>query len=213
MTHPTPIIVSGAVEGLIDEAVLSRLIHEAGGVLGPVFGKSGKEHLRQRMNAYNRAAQFAPWVVLVDLDRDADCAPPFREVWLPQAARLMCFRCAIRAVESWLLGDAGALAGFLGVAVARIPSEPEALPDPKRSMVELAQHSRRRSVRNEMVPSPGSGQREGPGYSGRMIEFAQSYWRPDEAAQRVDSLAHCRRRLAELVARARQGPDSKGHDR
>jgi hypothetical protein len=32
--------------------------------------------------------------------------------WLPQPAQLMCFRVAVRELESWLLADAEALAAF-----------------------------------------------------------------------------------------------------
>jgi len=181
---------------------LSRLVRDAGGVLGPLYGRDGKDRLRQRIDGYNRAARYTPWIVLVDLDDDADCAPPFCAAWLPRAAPLMCFRCAVRAVESWLLGDAQALARFLGISVSRIPQDPEVLSDPKGFMVELARHSRRQSVLDEMVPRPRSGLRVGPGYPARLIEFAEKHWRPDEAARHVDSLERCRKRLAELVARA-----------
>jgi hypothetical protein len=72
------LVVSGAVEGLTDEAVLRRLIIEAGGQVGPIYGKVGKAHLLKQLGGYNRAAAVAPWVVLIDLDNDASCAPPFR---------------------------------------------------------------------------------------------------------------------------------------
>jgi hypothetical protein len=37
-----PVVVSAAVEGLIDEAVVRSLIQEVGGCAGPVYGKNGK---------------------------------------------------------------------------------------------------------------------------------------------------------------------------
>jgi len=60
-----------------------------------VYGKNGKAHLRQRLNGYNQAAHFNPWLVLVDLDHEADCAPLFRAAWLPKPGPLMCFRVAV----------------------------------------------------------------------------------------------------------------------
>ena len=67
-------VIQAAVEGIVDEAVVRRLIAHAGGQVGPVYGKSGKPALRKKIRGYNNAAHFTPWVVLVDLDNDADCA-------------------------------------------------------------------------------------------------------------------------------------------
>ena len=92
--------MSVAVEGPIDEAVARRVIEAAGAELGPVYGKNGKDQLLQRLNGYNAAARYAPWLVLVDLDQDADCAPPFRDAQLPTPAVSMCFRVAVHEVEA-----------------------------------------------------------------------------------------------------------------
>jgi len=70
------VVVSAAVEGIVDEAVVRKLIVQAGGRPGTVYGKSGKPHLRRQIQGYNNAARHSPWIVLVDLDRDAECAPP-----------------------------------------------------------------------------------------------------------------------------------------
>jgi ribosomal protein L25 (general stress protein Ctc) len=42
----SPPVIAAAVEGIVDEAVARRLIREAGGIPGPVYGKNGKQHLR-----------------------------------------------------------------------------------------------------------------------------------------------------------------------
>ncbi len=199
MTPRGPIMISAAVECLVDETVMRRLVEETGGVLGPVYGKNGKPHLRQRLEGYNRAARLGPWVVLVDLDHDAGCAPPLRAAWLPHPAPGMCFRVAVREVEAWLLGDRERLARFLGVSASRVPSAPESEQDPKRMVVSLARHSRRREVREDMVPRAGSGRTEGPAYASRLIEFVESHWRPAAAAECCDSLRRCRHRLQQLI--------------
>jgi hypothetical protein len=41
------VVVSAAVEGIVDEAVVRKLIVEAGGRPGTVYGKSGKAFLRR----------------------------------------------------------------------------------------------------------------------------------------------------------------------
>lgn len=112
------VIISGAVEGMVDEAVLRRLIKEMGATAGPIYGKNGKSFLLQKVDAYNQAARFAPWVILIDLDHDEDCAPPFRRSCLPDPAPYMSFRVAVREIEAWLLADRESLAKFLSVGVS-----------------------------------------------------------------------------------------------
>lgn len=191
--------ISAAVEGLVDEAVVRRLIAHVGATPGPVYGKQGKPFLRQRVTGYNDAAQRMPWIVLVALDHDEECAPPLRNAWLAHPAPLLCFRVAVREVETWLLADAQRLAAFLGVSRARVPADPERLDEPKTTMVNLARSSRRRAIQEDMVPREGSGRQVGPAYSSRLIEFVSSSWQPDVAARRSDSLLRaidCLKRLA-----------------
>lgn len=140
--------------------------------------------------------------MLVDLDRDAECAPPLVAEWLPAPAPLMRFRVAVRAVEAWLLADRETIAAFLRVSLSRIPDDTDALPDPKRYLVSLARGSRRRDIREDMVPRDGSGRSVGRAYSSRLVEFVDQMWRPDEAARHSESLRHCWQRIAELVAKS-----------
>jgi hypothetical protein len=191
--------ISAAVEGTLDEAVVRRLIAHAGGHPGPVYGKHGKAALRAKINGYNNAAMHAPWVVLVDLNSDADCAPPLCRDWLPAPAPLLCFRVAVRQVEAWLMADAETLASYLGVSRGRIPLDPEALPNAKLQMVDLARGSRRSAIRQDMVPRVGSGRSVGPAYTSRLIEYVKMQWRPEVAARRADSLRRAITCLARLV--------------
>lgn len=192
-------MVSGAVEGLIDEAVLRGLLTHVGAAVGAVHGKHGKDDLRHGLRGYNSAARWAPWVVLVDLNRDEACAPPLRRLWLPDPAPGMCFRIVVRKIEAWLLADRERIARFLGVPLSRVPPSPEAVDDPKQLMVELARRSRRREIREDMVPRPGSGRQVGPAYTSRLVEFVERHWRPGVAARSADSLRRCLKRLDQLV--------------
>jgi hypothetical protein len=199
------VVVQGAVEGPVDEAVLRRVIAEAGAVPGHVHIKNGKANLLARLQGYNNAARLGPWVVLIDLNGDEECAPAARESWLPSPAPRMCFCVAVRQVEAWILADRERLAQFLGIAASRVPTDPEALAEPKRAVVDLARRSRRRDIREDMVPRPESGRTQGPAYVSRMMEFAMdsaSGWRPDVAAMLSASLDRCMasiRRLAEAA--------------
>lgn len=180
--------VSGAVEGDVDEAVLRRLLDDVGVSLARTFGKRGKAFLHQRINAFNQAAVHSPWIVLVDLDREALCPPPLLDRWLPEMAPKMCFRIATRAVEAWLLADRRRVAEFLGVNESLITRDPEAVNDPKQELVKLARRSRSREVREGLVPRDGSGRKTGPAYASYLIEFVASVWSPSAAATRSESL-------------------------
>ncbi|HCW50587.1 MAG TPA: hypothetical protein DGR79_00735, partial [Clostridiales bacterium] len=73
-----------------------------------VYGKRGKQHLIQRLEGYARAARYYPWVVLLDLDADADCAPAYRRELLGDSEGPLVLRIAVRAIESWLISHATA---------------------------------------------------------------------------------------------------------
>jgi len=197
--------VNVLVEGITDKVVVRCLLEHAGLICGTVYGKSGKASLLERLPNYNQAARFTSWLVVVDLDQDAECAPPFVQSILLNPADGMLLRVAVRAIEAWLLADAERLADFLGIRAARIPSNPDAEPDPKTTFINLARKSRRGTIRKDIVPREGSGSRVGPGYTGRLIEFvmaAEHPWRPDVAAQRSDSLRRCLESLYALKTKS-----------
>lgn len=186
--------ITGAVEGDSDEAVLRRLIDEVGCWQGTIYGKRGKEFLRPRIVGYNSAARFSPWVVLVDLDHSHHCAPELRAEWLPAPSAMMCFRVAHYAVEAWLLADTQRFSDFFRVARSRIPADVESLAQPKVTLVNLVRKSRLKNIREDMVPSPGSGREVGRAYTSRIIEYAQDAangWRPSTAARHSNSLRRC----------------------
>lgn len=195
-------VITAAVEGSLDQAVIQRLVEDSGGALGPVHGKKGKNYLKDKLSGFNNAARFSPWVVLVDLDGDAECAPELRRNWLPEPAERMLFRIAVREVEAWILGDSERLSRFLRVRRGRVPSNPEAVMDGKRAMVDLARGSRRRDVQEDLVPRPGSGRAVGSGYSSRLSEFVLDRaegWRPHVSAGACSSLYRLLARLTALA--------------
>ena len=197
-----PVIISGAVEGIVDEAVVRKLIVGAGGHPGTIYGKKGKSSLRRQIQGYNHAARQLPWMVLVDLDRDAECAPPLCEEWVPNPAPYLCFRVVVREIESWLMADAESLAGFLSVRPGRITADPEQIQEPKAEMIGLARRSRRREIREDMVPREGSGRSVGPAYASRLIEYVETLWRPGVAMDRAESLRRAMTCLQRLIGKA-----------
>ena len=199
---PMSIYVSGAVEGIVDEAVFTRLVRFTRAGVGTVHRAEGKSRLLARLSGFNHAARHQPWLVLVDLNGDADCAPEFRRRHLRRPSRFMAFRVAVRAVEAWLLADRVRVASWLCVSEKWVPTRPDAELDPKKTLIEIAGRSASRDIRMEMVPRPGSGRSVGPLYSSRLIEFIQNErwgWRPPAAARSSESLERCLRDLRRLT--------------
>jgi len=184
-------VIPVLLEGDTDVPVVRRLFEFIGLEMGTVYGLRGKNWLDQRLNAYNKAARHRTWFALRDLNGDATCAPGLVAGILPERSRGMCLRIAVRAMESWLLADRQRMAHFLRVPIARMPGDPDDVDNPKLEVVNLARRSRKRDIRIDMVPRPGTTARVGPAYSARIIEFAMRVWRPDIAQESSPSLARC----------------------
>lgn len=201
------IAVSGAVEGDVDESVLRRLIEVTGYSSGTIYGRKGKDFLRTKIDGYNAAAHFSCWTVLVDLDREFPCAAALRNNWLAHPAPLMCFRIVVHSIEAWLMSDSERFLDFFSIARRHSPANPESIPDPKEALIDTIRHSRRRDIREDMLPRPESGRRVGPAYSSHIMEFVgdrQRGWRPEVAETKSISLRRCiscMRHLADRIGR------------
>ena len=193
----TPIPVNLAIEDELSEVVLRRLLAHAerGYAVGNAYGRSGYGYLKRTISGWNRAARSIPFVVLTDLD-DNDCAATLIENWLtePRHPNLI-FRVAVREVESWLLAGKSELAKFLQCPERTIPDRPDALSDPKRSLVESARASRSAAIRSRLVPKKGSTAKQGPDYNACLGAFVRTHWVIGAAAANSPSLARAVRRF------------------
>ncbi|TVQ20126.1 MAG: hypothetical protein EA382_15525 [Spirochaetaceae bacterium] len=159
---------------------------ELPGLDNPRFA-AGSGQIEKKLVSFNDAARHAPFVVILDLD-ERSCAPGYRDALLPRGAeRYMILRIAVREVESWLLADRDGFARYLGVAVTVIPPEPDDLPDPKRSLFDLVRRSRRRSIRESILPIDRTA-RLGPDYNGALMGMVNEYWSRDRAVSNSPSL-------------------------
>jgi hypothetical protein len=192
-------MVTAAVEGISDEAVVRRLLEHVGLEAGPIHISDGKRQLDRRLRGYNHAARFTPWIILRDLDSDADCAPTLAGRLVPEPAAGLLLRIPVRTVEAWLLADRKGVARYLGLRESEIPANPESLARPKRTLVDLARRSPRPAVRQDMVPEPQLSAEVGRAYTARLIEFAARHWDLEAAAHGADSLARCLKSSAGLA--------------
>jgi hypothetical protein len=184
-------VLTIAVEGISDEAVIRRLCGDAGLGITAVHVARGKPRLDARVAAYNFAARHGDWLVLRDLDHDAECPANLRDSLLPNREPRMHFRVPVRSVETWLMSDREGLARFLSISSAIVPRNPELLDNPKLTLVNLAGRSGRRQIREDFVPAAGTTATVGPGYTARIQEFARGSWDPVAAASNSDSLSRC----------------------
>jgi hypothetical protein len=190
-------VVSCAVEGDLDDVIVRRLLNHLGLMPGKVYGRTGKQYLRQNIAGYANAARHSPWFVLVDLDDEAECGAALVEAWLPDPPPMMALRVAVREAEAWLLSDRSNLARFLNVSRAIVPLRADELPDPKLTMVNIARRSRTRAIREGLPPRPGSRRSIGPLYVTELSRFVIDDWDIDGAGETSDSLNRC---LAALKA-------------
>ncbi|MBA2690951.1 MAG: hypothetical protein H0U65_00450 [Rubrobacter sp.] len=151
------------------------------------------------MSGYDNAAKFWPWCVVRDLDGNAPCAAELVSRLLPHPAEHMRLRIAVRSCEAWMMADRERSGRFLSIARSVVPSSPDDLDDAKETLVNLARRSRRRDVREGLVPGERSGRRVGPDYTSLMIEYIHKRWRPDVAASSSDSLRRCMESLKSLA--------------
>lgn len=180
-----------AVEDELSEMVLRRLITESGREYcpGKCHRRGGFGYLKNRINAFNGAAKKGiPFIVLTDLDQ-AECAPSLIHKWLkqPPHPNLM-FRVAVREVEAWLLASRVQFAKFLGISENAIPHPVDQLRDPKQTLLQLAKKSRKRRLREAIVPAENSTATIGPDYNGALGEFVRTTWDIAEARIHSESL-------------------------
>jgi hypothetical protein len=194
-------IINTLVEGLMDEAAANSIIKMAGHTPGTCFGKKGYTKIQAKVRGFNQTSVGAIYLVLIDfMDTGLDCPAEVVSQWVPYRQPNLLFRIVVRELESWLLADKENLADFLNVGVTKIPTDPERLKDPKLTLVNLARSSRSRSIREALVPDPGSATaKEGRLYTSEMIRFIQERWDIANARGNSESLNKCCIRLEEMA--------------
>ena len=199
MTKPIPINI--AIEDLLTEVVIEVLLEQSEKTffVGRRYSRNGYGYLRRTISGFNNASKSTPFLVVTDLD-SAECPASLKADWLGRVAEHpnLLFRVAVREVESWVMADRGAFSKFLGVSIERIPSDLDAVPDPKALLVKIAGGSRQASIRRDLVPRATIGRTVGPGYNARLTEFVRSKWRASAGIKHSDSLERAFARVNEF---------------
>ena len=174
-----------AVEDTLSDAVSTKILESFGIEIMLRIGFKGNSYLKQKAPSLNQTARGSYDVfMLTDLDSPQNCPPQLIQSWIRAPLDSGFFlRVAVMEVESWIMADRSALAGFLSIPVNRIPSNTDVIDNPKEFLVSLARLSKKKRVRDQLVPALGATTaRVGPEYNSRFSEFVQTHWDLERAA-------------------------------
>ena len=158
----------------------------------------GNGKIKRQINAYNNAAEYGYYFVVTDLDNN-NCAPSLIRNWLPvKPHKQMLFRVAVHEVESWLLADRENFASFFSISQNLVPLNPDNETDPKRIVISLAKKSRKKEIRNAIVPIDDHAV-NGPGYNIQFHGFIQNMWNIKTARKNSPSLDRAIKAFEKLV--------------
>ena len=158
----------------------------------------GKSYLQRRANELNRSAMGPLYVFMfTDLDSPQTCVPELIQSWVKAPLKPGFFlRVAVMEIESWIMADRRALATFLSIPVNRIPNTPDDILQPKEFLVSLARKSRKKSLRDQLVPRKGAATTKvGPEYNNCIGEFVRVHWDLERAAVASPSLKRTLNRI------------------
>ena len=183
-------------EDAISEFIMLKLLNSFGNkfFVGTSFPGYGFGYIKSNINGFNQAAVATPFFVLTDLDK-YECPVNLMQEWLPapQKPNLL-FRVAVREVEAWILADIEGFSSYIGVSKVNFPEEPEKEPDPKRTLIELVKRSRKRLIKEDIIPINNNA-KIGPNYNDRLMDFVGAFWDIERAIGRSESLKRTYRRL------------------
>lgn len=187
-----------ATEDAVSEAVVDRLVELSPNdwTITVRMGRYGNGYLRNKLDGLLRTAVKVPVFLLTDLDQGT-CAPDLIRAWLggKTMPRGMFFRVAVREIEVWLLADREGISNFLGIPLDKLPDDPESLPDPKQTLLNLVKRYGSRSMKSELLQHAKTKTSRGLGYNAELTRFVRDEWDPSRAASRSDSLARAMRCL------------------
>ena len=189
-----------AIEDELSEAISTKILKNFGIEIITVLSEGGNAYLRQKAPELNRSAKGIDIFLLTDLNSSKHCPLELINSWIkgPLNPRFL-LRVAIMEVESWLMADREGLAHFLAIPVNRIPTNTDDIPDPKEFLVSLARKSKKRKLRDELVPKQGARISIGYGYNTRLSEFVREHWNLERAATVSPSLKRTLNRLNQVT--------------
>lgn len=187
-----------AVEDELSEAISMQILGRFDIEIRYTIRGKGNVSLRQKTPELNRSANGTAVFLLTDLDSPRDCPPGLIRSWFKgELNSRFFFRVAVMEVESWVMADREEFSAFLSIPLHRIPSPTDSIPNPKEFLVSLARKSRKKTVRQGLVPTPGTNLSVGTEYNVILSEFVQDRWDLQRAATVSPSLKRTLDRLSQ----------------
>lgn len=151
----------------------------------------------EKMN--NIAKNVMPVLMLADADQ-APCVVTQRNAWIPaHPAPRFSLRLIVREAEAWILADHEGLSKFALLSPALMQRLPDEIDDPKQELLRLIRRSKRRDLKDEMLPRKASTSPVGLGYNIHLTQFVREYWSAERAMERSPSLARSIPRIVNLL--------------
>ncbi|MEG3848489.1 hypothetical protein QT971_14105 [Microcoleus sp. herbarium19] len=186
----TDIPINLVFEDVLSEAVLKQMLKQSQRPfsVGSCLNQRGYGKIKKIIAGLNHAAKGMPYLVLTDLD-NAECPLVIISEWLTQPKHPnLLFRIAVKEVEAWLLAHREGFAEFLGISVDLIPADVDRIYDPKQLLINLAKKSKKRTLRDAIVPDRNSTAKIGKDYNGQLIQFVNLKWQVASAQTNSPSL-------------------------
>ena len=185
----TAIYLTLAVEDYLSEAVARKMLLQSDRnyCVTNCLGKKGFGYLKAKINVFNDASKTSPFFVLTD--QDFGCAPEKIKSWLDGSPNSnFIFRIAVMEIEAWVMADRNAFSEFLSISAEKLPYRMDELADPKQFLLERTKKSRKRILKDDIIPKPGSTAKVGPNYNARLTEFVINSWDVTRAIKHSESL-------------------------
>lgn len=194
-----------ATEDRLSETLAECIVTATGHAVAAKIPKDRRKHggfgyLKTRLPDFITSCHGGlSFLLLTDLDT-SPCPPALLNDWLGATPKPESFllRVAVREVEAWVLADRSRFAGWLGIAETEVPVDPESCRDPKADLLNLATKSKKRDLREGLLPNKGAPSPIGLEYNDLLCKFVKTEWRLDEALKTAPSLARAIRRLQEF---------------
>ncbi len=192
--NPKSVIL--AVEDKLSELVSARVLSSLGINVSVTLGLKGKSYLEQKARSLNKTAQGFPVFMIADQDSAAPCPPTLINSWVGRnRSPQFLLRIAVMEIESWIMADRRVIADSLSIPLNRVPGNPDLIGQPKEFLVSLARKSRKKQLRDRIVPRPGATNSVEPEYNISLGRFVQSNWNMTRAISASPSLNRTMNRL------------------
>ena len=191
-----------AVEDRLSDAMATKILEKFDVEIVKRIGYQGKSDLERKTFELNRSANGITVFMLTDLDSPQDCPPRLIQSWIKGTLSPgFFFRVAVMEVESWIMADRIGFADFLSIPPHRIPSPTDDILNPKEFLVSLARRSRKKAIREGLVPMSGANISVGIEYNALLSEFVREHWNLERAATVSPSLKRTLDRLSQEIGR------------